>query len=585
MRINNQFFFILLFLGFGKCSYSQKLTPCRCTETGPGNYGYCDSLRIKVIVKCQFDSAYSFSNGLARIVKGGKTGYVDLTGKTIIPTVYERGEDFSEGFAFVKKDGHSFYINKTGVNQFKKNFPLPAPPKIEEVNDGVKKILAQQETAMRRGCRFYEGMAMFFDTANKKIGFIDNKGNVAIQAKYIHVTPFTEGVSFVKEGITSPVFAIDKKGKKLFEIDLNTRVLPDGYKNGFAVVTGKFGGDNYTAYNYIDKTGKLLLPAPVKRANPFEDNYAIITNNEDDMVLINSKGVKMFDQPLKYFGNSAIKGIYFYSNEPSRGFGLMDISGNRITKPGYDNFTKLNDSVFLCKPWGSTVFTLLSIHSGEIFFFSRFTKYVWISDAKKPTIRLLGTDVIQGNISLDYETPTGKFLKEGKEIPTKDNHYLAINNIKTEKEKVEEEKKLKPGIVKYENKYFSIRFPKEMEVFKDTVNRTVYTSYTYFFSIEKIIFKGDYLEAVKNRFQSLGKYDNFKYELLALEQGNLKILLCSSKKVSGEKQAQFFFTVLDNGKTNSGSDEIYVLSGNYFVMDESIYGSQFRSTLYSLKIK
>lgn len=568
-------------------SQSQKIVPCRCEDktAGVSKYGYCDSLRTKFIIQCQFDSAYPVSNGLARIIKEGKIGYIDITGKLAIPALYEEGENFSDGFAYVKKDDHYFYINKSGVSQFKKNFPLPSLPKMEGLSDGAKKLVAEQLAMMRKESSFQDGLAKFYDTTNKKIGYIDTKGTIVVPQKYIFASRFSEGIAFVKETATSPTTAINKKGQPLFELDNNTRPMPEGFVNGFSIVMVKPLPGKNAYLNYIDKTGKLLLPEPVKTAEPFNNNYAVIKGNDDEMILINNKGIKAFDQLLKYLGKSAIKGIYFYSNEPTRGFGLIDITGKRRTKPGYDNFTKLNDSVFLCKPWGSTVYTLLSIHSGELLFSSRFTQYAWISDAKKTTIRLIGTDLFQGNISLDYETPTGKFLKEGKEIPIKDNRYLTVNYIKTEKDKAEREKELTPGISKYENQHFSLRFPKEMELFKDTVNSTVYRDFAYFFAVEKIKFNGDYLAALMSKFQSLGKYDNFKYELLAMKEGNIRILLFTSKKVSGEKQAQFFYAVLDKEKIKSLSNEIYLLKGNYFVMDEGTDGADFRSTLYSIKYK
>ncbi|MGB3007527.1 MAG: WG repeat-containing protein, partial [Chitinophagaceae bacterium] len=57
-------------------SQSQKIVPCRCEDkiAGLSKYGYCDSLRTKYIIQCQFDSAYPLTNGLGRIIKDGKIG-------------------------------------------------------------------------------------------------------------------------------------------------------------------------------------------------------------------------------------------------------------------------------------------------------------------------------------------------------------------------------------------------------------------------------------------------------------------------------------------------------------------------------
>lgn len=125
MNYTRHLFCFILFFSSGVSSYTQKLVPCRCNEASPTKYGFCDSLRTKVIVNCQFDSTYSFNNGLARIIKDGKTGYMDIAGKLLIPAVYEDGEDFSDGFALVMKGGHSFYINKTGVINLRETSPFP----------------------------------------------------------------------------------------------------------------------------------------------------------------------------------------------------------------------------------------------------------------------------------------------------------------------------------------------------------------------------------------------------------------------------------------------------------------------------
>jgi hypothetical protein len=40
----------------------------------------------------------------------GKVGFIDKTGKVIVPPKYDDAEDFKEGLAWVKLNGKEFYI-------------------------------------------------------------------------------------------------------------------------------------------------------------------------------------------------------------------------------------------------------------------------------------------------------------------------------------------------------------------------------------------------------------------------------------------------------------------------------------------
>lgn len=56
--------------------------------------------------------AYDFSDGLAAVKKDEKVGYIDKTGKTVIPFEYTRGNPFYNGIAYVSRDGEHGLINK-----------------------------------------------------------------------------------------------------------------------------------------------------------------------------------------------------------------------------------------------------------------------------------------------------------------------------------------------------------------------------------------------------------------------------------------------------------------------------------------
>jgi len=78
-----------------------------------GKYGYYD-INGNEIIRPQFNMAYRFSEGLARVILGGEYGYIDKTGQIIIPPQFDYADDFSEGLAIVGIDDKYGYIDKKG---------------------------------------------------------------------------------------------------------------------------------------------------------------------------------------------------------------------------------------------------------------------------------------------------------------------------------------------------------------------------------------------------------------------------------------------------------------------------------------
>ena len=62
------------------------------------------------------DSIGEFHDGLAKIKKNGKWGFVNDKKEIIIQIDYDFADDFSEGLAPVKLNGKYGYIDKTGKN-------------------------------------------------------------------------------------------------------------------------------------------------------------------------------------------------------------------------------------------------------------------------------------------------------------------------------------------------------------------------------------------------------------------------------------------------------------------------------------
>ena len=58
--------------------------------------------------------ASGFSDGLARVELDGKWGFIDKSGKEVIPCVYDYAWGFSDGLAVVELNGKWGFIDKAG---------------------------------------------------------------------------------------------------------------------------------------------------------------------------------------------------------------------------------------------------------------------------------------------------------------------------------------------------------------------------------------------------------------------------------------------------------------------------------------
>lgn len=100
---------------FGELSFNQFVG---------GNQGFINCVTGKEIVPVKFSVVGDFSEGVAPVnagavfngagYDGGKWGFIDKTGKTVIPLQYDNAGYFFKGRAEVTLNGKTFFIDKTG---------------------------------------------------------------------------------------------------------------------------------------------------------------------------------------------------------------------------------------------------------------------------------------------------------------------------------------------------------------------------------------------------------------------------------------------------------------------------------------
>jgi len=227
------------FLGEFPLSYgnfSDGLATCGHSD---GKEGYIDKTG-KLVIPCEWDSAGTFDEGLASVTQNGKAGYIDKTGKLVIPCEWDSAGFFTEGLARVKQNGKWGYIDKTGK--------LVIPCEWDS------------------GWSFAEGLALV--KQNGKYGYIDKTGKLVIPCEWDSAGSFAEGLAYVKQN--GKYGYIDRTGKLVIPCEWDS-VWP--FTEGLACVQqkGKWG--------YIDKTGKLVIPCEWDSASSFADELAPVEQN------------------------------------------------------------------------------------------------------------------------------------------------------------------------------------------------------------------------------------------------------------------------------------------------------------------
>ena len=173
--------------GWNVSSFSEGLA--RVWDGNTSKYGYIDKTG-KVVVRCEYDDAVSFKEGLACVRQGGKYGFIDKDGKLIIDFMFNERAYFSEGLAHVYLDNKCVYIDKEGKTKIESNMA---------------------------GSMFIEGLAVngkSMGGLNVVYGFIDKTGNQIIDLKYINVGTFKNGLAYVVYEDGTHAY-IDKSGKEV----------------------------------------------------------------------------------------------------------------------------------------------------------------------------------------------------------------------------------------------------------------------------------------------------------------------------------------------------------------------------------
>jgi len=142
-------------------------------SVGPSKYGYINHSGRWVIPR-SFVGADDFHEGLAAVTgSDGTWGYIDKEGQFAVLPRFEAASEFSEGLAAVRMAGRWSWINKSGE--------VVISPALEAEEVGT----------------FHSGMATLVH--NRKIGYINMKGEVVIPPTLDSGLEFVDGVAVLED--------------------------------------------------------------------------------------------------------------------------------------------------------------------------------------------------------------------------------------------------------------------------------------------------------------------------------------------------------------------------------------------------
>jgi hypothetical protein len=241
-----------------------------------------NSVAGKMRIAPQFDDAWPFSEGLARVKQNGKWGFIDKAGALAIPPSFEEAESFSEDLARVKQNGKWGFIDRAG-----------------------KVVVAPGYQDARR---FTEGLAAV--TLDGKWGFIDKAGSIVIPPTFKSARVFTDGLAAVTVPWGLGAFQyryVDRTGAVVIKsVGDEYFDWASEFSEGRAIVC------HLLTCRMIDKTGKIVV----------------------DRLSVSSTLLLGFSEGRSAFLSAKDK--FLGSEVPTRKVGFLDTNGAIVLSPSFD---------------------------------------------------------------------------------------------------------------------------------------------------------------------------------------------------------------------------------------------------------
>jgi len=285
-------------------------------------YGYANVLG-ELVIEPQFMLAGEFTEGMAPVSYDGRTtGFINQIGELVIEPRFSYAGNFTQGLALVGVPGVdadapflTTYIDRIGRFVF-----------------GDARFFAAEP--------FSEGLAaVSYDGA--QYGYIDLRGELAIELQFAHAEAFSEGLAPVQFG--GQYGFIDRAGKFVITPQFETaKPFQDGLAQ--VVLGGKTG--------YVNQRGEMIIEPTFDYGNDFAEGRALVVSDGNPFY-IDSAGNVAIELPDITRGTAFAEGLAaVVSNDL---YGYIDLQGNLIVPPQFTYASAFKNGLAVvetAKTWG-----------------------------------------------------------------------------------------------------------------------------------------------------------------------------------------------------------------------------------------
>lgn len=251
-----------------------------------------------------------FSEGLAVVKnKENKLGYVDKTGKLVIPCIFKQATEFSDSVAWVKDFGSpavaSLFslIDKEGKETTSKLFSV--------VNNFVDGVAAVQIPDLYFGGKLYienfHSNYVIINKKGKKVSnqkflfvreFVDNVAVACIQnGTYIFINKIGEQISkntyHILDSFYEGICRVWLPGDKVYYLDKEENQISSIYDTASNFSEGLGCVREKEKFFFIDRSGKKAFSYVFDEAQPFDEGVARVEKDQQ-IFYIDHDGEKAF---------------------------------------------------------------------------------------------------------------------------------------------------------------------------------------------------------------------------------------------------------------------------------------------------